>query len=71
MQLSKAEGKEREYCERKVTLLYIMKSKMAKFDKSRKSGIDTLFRVMEELLFDNTINKIVKLENKNSSSICL
>lgn len=44
---------------------------MAKFDKSRKSGIDTLFRVMEELLFDNTINKIVKLENKNSSSICL
>lgn len=34
---------------------------MPKFDKSRKSGIDRLFRITKELLFDNTINKIVKL----------
>lgn len=34
---------------------------MFKFDKLRKSGIDILFKVIEVFLFDNVINKIVKL----------
>ena len=47
----KNRGEQRKYCE---VILTQRKYKMSTFDK-------LLFRVMEEILCDNTINKIVKL----------
>ena len=40
--------------------------KYPKLDKSRKSSTGMFSKVMEVILFDNTINKIVKTINRNS-----
>lgn len=40
--------------------------KCPKLDKSRKSRKGLFSKVMEVILFDNTINKIVKTINRNS-----